>query len=126
MKQREPMAVKLELAARIVADFHSTDDARQAQQDFNREVRQGGEPSDIATVPFPDGAMGANGINVAKYVLGTNLAPSRTEAERLVKAGAVHFNGERVETMTVSYPEGTVLTTNVGKKWNRTVVPRNG
>jgi tyrosyl-tRNA synthetase len=125
MKQREPMAVKLDLAARIVADFHSAADAQQAHEDFNREVRQGGEPSDIAIVPFPENALGAGGIiNVAKYVLGTNLAPSRTEAERLVKAGAVRFNGERVDTLTVSYPEGTVLTTNVGKKWNRTTVPR--
>ncbi len=41
LKQREPMGVKMELAGRIVADFHSQADAAQALDDFNREVRQG-------------------------------------------------------------------------------------
>src|SRR5881227_2787411 len=44
LKQREPMSVKMELAGRIVADFHSQADAVQALDDFNREVRQGAEP----------------------------------------------------------------------------------
>jgi tyrosyl-tRNA synthetase len=123
MKQRVPMEVKMELAARIVRDFHSDADAVQAQTDFNREVREGGEPADIETVPFPETAMGATGVNVPKFLVAMNLAPSRTEAERLVKAGAVRFNGERVEAITVDIPAGTVLSSNVGKKWNRTVVP---
>jgi hypothetical protein len=32
------MQVKKELAARIVADFHSSADAKQAEKDFAREV----------------------------------------------------------------------------------------
>src|SRR5579864_5261693 len=36
LKQREPMGVKMELAGRSVADFHSAADAKQAQEDFNR------------------------------------------------------------------------------------------
>ncbi len=47
MKRRPPMEVKLELAGRIVADFHSSAEARQAEQDFNREVRQGLPPPEI-------------------------------------------------------------------------------
>src|SRR5579862_6754348 len=47
LKTREPMKVKKELAGRIVADFHSLADARQAEKDFAREVQQGGEPADI-------------------------------------------------------------------------------
>ena len=123
MKQREPMGVKMGLARRIVADFHSEAEAAQAEEDFNREVRQGGEPADIETVAFPEGAMGASGVNVPKYILGTNLARSRTEAERLVKAGAVRFNGKRVEGIVVDFAPGTILTANVGKKWNRSEVP---
>ena len=47
LKSREPMQVKKELAARIVADFHSAADAKQAADDFAREVQQGAEPSDM-------------------------------------------------------------------------------
>src|SRR5258706_13505306 len=55
MKQREPMGVKMELAKRIVADFHSAADAQHAEEDFNREVRQGAEPNDIETVELASG-----------------------------------------------------------------------
>src|SRR5579862_119361 len=47
LKSREPMQVKKELAGRVVADFHSAGDAKQAEEDFAREVQQGAEPSDI-------------------------------------------------------------------------------
>ncbi len=42
MKSQEPMQVKKELAARIVTDFHSAAAAAQADEDFAREVQQGG------------------------------------------------------------------------------------
>lgn len=122
LKQREPMGVKMELAGRIVADFHSQADARQAHDDFNREVRQGAEPSDIEEVPFPEGALGPDGMNVAKFLLATGLAPSRTEAERLVKSKAVEFNGAPVTTLKLS-PQPGPLVVHVGKKWKRVVVP---
>ncbi len=35
LKQREPMGVKMELASRIVADFHSAAEAAQAADDFH-------------------------------------------------------------------------------------------
>ncbi len=90
-KQREPMEVKMELAARIVLDFHSAADAFQAREDFNREVRQGGVPSDIDVVDF--GAAGD--IRIPQMLHGTGLAPTRTEAERLLKSGAVEIDGVR-------------------------------
>ena len=124
LKQREPMSVKMELAGRIVADFHSQADSRQALDDFNREVRQGAEPSDIEEVPFPEGVLGADGINVAKFLLATGLAPSRTEAERLVKSNAVEFNGAAVAKLKVSPTPGT-LVVHVGKKWKRVIVPES-
>jgi tyrosyl-tRNA synthetase len=122
LKQREPMGVKMELAGRIVADFHSRADAQQALEDFNREVRQGAEPADMEEVPFPDGALGPDGMNVPKFILSTGLAPSRTEAERLVKFGAVEFNGVPVTKLKFS-PEPGPLVVHVGKKWKRVIVP---
>ena len=122
LKQREPMGVKMELAARIVGDFHSQAQATQALADFNREVRQGAEPSDMEEVPFPDGALGPDGMNVAKFLLATGLAPSRTEAERLVKSRAVEFNGAPVTQLKYAPVPGT-LVVHVGKKWKRVIVP---
>jgi tyrosyl-tRNA synthetase len=117
MKQREPMGVKMELAKRIVADFHSAADAQHAEEDFNREVRQGAEPTDIETVEFasePD-------IRVAKMLVSIGLVASRTEADRLVKSGAVEINGARCNDLVYRATNGA-LTVRVGKKWKRVIV----
>jgi tyrosyl-tRNA synthetase len=113
LKQREPMAVKMELAGRIVADFHSVADARQAQEDFNREVRQGAEPEDIQTTPnsWYEPALGTN---VSKALYGSGLVQSRTEADRLRKSGAVHIDGV---PCTEPYNSKVEFTAKVGKKW---------
>jgi len=120
LKRREPMAVKMELASRIVADFHSATDAAQAQEDFNREVRQGAEPADVETVELPSGARTANGIQVPKMLVGVGLAESRTDAERKLKSGAVEIDGAR--WMELVHPIRPELTLRVGKKWKRVSV----
>jgi tyrosyl-tRNA synthetase len=117
LKSREPMTVKKELAARIVADFHSVEAAMQAAEDFAREVQQGGVPSDIETVALPTEARVAAGVQVPKMLVAVGLAPSRSEADRLVKSGAVEIDGARWSELT--HPGGAVLTVRAGKKWKR-------
>jgi tyrosyl-tRNA synthetase len=117
MKTREPMAVKKELAARIVTDFHSAADTRQAAEDFAREVQQGGVPSDIETVAVPAEARTPAGIHVPKLLVSVGLAPSRTEADRLLKSGAVEINSARWTDLV--HPAGATLTIRAGKKWKK-------
>ncbi len=117
MKSREPMGVKKELAARIVTDFHDAAAARQAAEDFAREVQQGGVPSDIETVALPAEARVAAGVQVPKMLAAVGLAPSRTEADRLVKAGSVEIDGTKWTEMV--HPGGSVLTIRAGKKWKK-------
>jgi tyrosyl-tRNA synthetase len=118
MKSREPMEVKMELAGRIVADFHTAAEAKQAGEDFNREVRQGGEPADIETVEF--GAAGE--IRVPQMLAAIGLAPTRSEAERLLKAAAVEIDGARFIDLKWNAPAGT-HTIRAGKKWKKVTVP---
>ena len=115
LKQREPMEVKMELASRVVADFHSSADAKQAQEDFNREVRQGAQPADIESTSNSTYDV-ALGTNVPKLLHATGLASSRTEAERLQKSGAVEINGE---PWTKTYYPERRFTIRSGKKWKR-------
>ena len=117
MKKREPMQVKKELAARIVTDFHPAAEARQAAEDFAREVQQGGVPSDIETVALAPEAISERGISVPKMLVTSGLAPSRTEAERLLKSGAVEINGSACTD--TYYSGGGALTVRAGKKWKR-------
>jgi tyrosyl-tRNA synthetase len=48
-----------------------------------------------------------------------SLAPSGSEAERLVKSGALAIDGERFTAFTLDLTPGTVRTLRVGKKWKR-------
>ena len=117
MKSEEPMQVKMRLARQIVADFHSAGAAEQAQADFDSEVREGQEPADIETVTLPDSV----GNNLAKILVTLDLADSRTDAERKIKAGAVEINGEKYTKLTIALPKGQTVF-RVGKKWKRVQV----
>src|SRR5579864_8611433 len=113
MKSEEPMQVKMRLARQIVTDFHSSQAALQAEEDFNREVRQQEVPADIATVPVPSEA----GSSLPKILLGAGLADSRTDAERKIKAGAVEIDGRKYTEF--SFPVNRAIVVRVGKKWMR-------
>src|SRR5665213_110749 len=118
LKAREPMGVKMDLAGRIVADFHTQADAAQALDDFNREVRQGAEPGDIETVDY--GSAGP--VRVPQMLQATGLAPTRTEAERLIKSGAVEIDGVRAAMVFAA--EAGIHTIRAGKKWKRIAVKK--
>jgi tyrosyl-tRNA synthetase len=119
LKRQEPMSVKIALGERIVRDFHGDDAARQAREDFRREVQEGGEPADVETVDAPASARRDDGtFHTVKLILGVNLIDSRTEAERKVKQGALEVNGVVVKEMTLQLAEGTT-SLRLGKKWKR-------
>jgi tyrosyl-tRNA synthetase len=88
---RHPRDLKVDLARRIVSDFYSQDDAEKANQEFDRMFREHQAPSDVPTVEKPAGS-----IRLVKLLAVEGLAPSVSEAQRLVTQGGVRVNGERV------------------------------
>lgn len=108
----------MELGRRIVADFHSGEDADAAVDAFNREVRQGMEPIDTETVDLPEQARSEKGIRVDKLIALIGVADSVTDASRKLKAGAVEVNGTVQKNLLLTDARGT-LVIRVGKKWKR-------
>ncbi len=78
-------------------------------------MQQGAEPSDMEEVIL----SGPN--RLAQVLVSVKLASSRSEAERLIKAGAVEINGERSTNPISPLPAGN-NTARVGKKWLRVIV----
>ena len=72
---------------------HRLAQAAQAAEDFAREVQQGGVPSDIECFVVTNDVISPRGASLPKLMVASALAPSRTEAERLLKSGAVEVNG---------------------------------
>ncbi len=116
--RKDPMAVKMELGRRVVADFHSAAEAEAARDAFDREVRQGLEPADTETVDLPQQSVSDKGIRVDKLLAAIALAPSVTEAARRLKAGAVEINGAPHKELLLEHASG-ILVVRCGKLWKR-------
>jgi tyrosyl-tRNA synthetase len=117
-----PMTVKIDLAKRIVRDFHSEPEAQAAEEEFTRVVRQREVPSSIENVPLPDDLRTDGFIPIDKLLARIGLADSVSDAARKRKAGAVVIDG--LKHMEPKYPltPGSVHTIQVGKKWRRVTV----
>jgi tyrosyl-tRNA synthetase len=96
-----PMACKAQLGFRITADFHGDAAARRAQEHFERVHRRGESPNEMQEMEFERGAGPANLVDL--MILG-GLVPSKSEARRLIKAGAVSLDGSKVGDVAAPVP----------------------
>ena len=106
---RNPKDAKVMLAKEITARFHSTAAADAAEQDFiNRS--KGGIPDDIPEVSLSGAPMGIGALLKA-----AGLAPSTTEAGRLVDGGGVRIDGAVISDKSLKVEAGTFVL-QVGKR----------
>jgi tyrosyl-tRNA synthetase len=119
--EAKPMEAKMALARQVVADFHSGDDARRAEDEFTRVVRRHEAPADMSVQPLPEGVRTDKGIRLDKLLAKVGLADSVSDAARKIKSGAVEVNGRRVEDLVA--PDGSgEWVIQAGKKWCKVVV----
>jgi len=85
-----PMAAKTQLAHIIVAGFHGEAAAKKAAEEFQRVFRERQAPTNV-----PDTYIGSEPgkMKLSRILLRLAIVPSRTEAERLIKQGAVELDG---------------------------------
>jgi tyrosyl-tRNA synthetase len=108
---RNPRDIKVAFAREIVERFHGRPAAEKAQTDFEARFRDGAMPEEI-----PEIALQANGALVITQVLKqAGLAPSTTEALRLIEQGGVRLDGERVSDKGLKLQLGTYIL-QVGKR----------
>ena len=91
--KRHPMDAKMELAARIVADFHGAAAGKHAAEQFQRVFRERQAPEESPVQKLPRG--GTKRLSLLLVELG--LSSSRSEAERLIKQGGVEIDSARVD-----------------------------
>lgn len=118
--EKHPMDAKHELAARIVADFHSSAAARRAAETFRKVVQQKQIPEEMAEFALPSELAGGPAIRIDKLLRAVGLAKSGSEANRKLKENAVSINGEKHREMSFTPAPGvSELTIRLGKKWTR-------
>ena len=106
---RNPKDAKVMLAKEITARFHSAAAADAAEQDFiNRS--KGGVPDDIPEVSLSGAPMG-----IGALLKSAGLAPSTTEAGRLIDGGGVRVDSSVVSDKGLKLEAGTYVL-QVGKR----------
>nr|ADI18214.1 tyrosyl-tRNA synthetase [uncultured gamma proteobacterium HF0200_40H22] len=108
-----PRDVKFELAREIVDRFHTAGDGSKAQQRFVERFSQGGVPDDLEEKTL---SSDGDGLGIASAIKQAGLASSTSEAIRLIKQGAVRFDGERLEDPKTVLAAGTTGILQVGKR----------
>lgn len=89
----EPMVLKHDLAHRIVSRIHGSRSADSARGHFRRVVQRKEVPDELPEVEIP--LAGRDGIRLFELLVEASLAPTRSEARRLVQQGAVSLDRER-------------------------------
>jgi tyrosyl-tRNA synthetase len=111
-----PRDLKAELAKRIIADFHSAQAAREAEEDFVRRFRNKEVPDEVEEHTLPSNHP--QGWDLSALLVTVGLASSKSEARRLIQQGGVYVDGERqtiANSVTLWKPDMSTLL-KVGKR----------
>ena len=107
-----PKNIKVEFAKEIVSRFHTEIKATNAEKDFqNRAV--GGIPEDLEEYKVD---VGSAGLGVANLLKSINFVTSTSEAMRLIKAGGVKIDGEKVSDTKKIISQNVQFVIQVGKR----------
>jgi tyrosyl-tRNA synthetase len=114
-----PMALKKELARSIVADFHSSEAAAKAAEDWAKQFQDDQVPEEIEVAPVSFAEVvnrEGDGMRLAKVLVKIGFSASTTEADRKIKEGAVSVDGVKTITPIVKAHAGASLTLRLGRK----------
>jgi len=103
-----PRDAKMRLAREIVSIFYGEADAGSGQEEFVKMFQQKEVPDEM-----PEHQL-ESGQTVLDVILAAKMAPSKTEARRLIDQKGVRLDGEVVERGDVGFPHPGVL--QVGKR----------
>jgi tyrosyl-tRNA synthetase len=88
-----PKQAKIDLATRIVTDFHDAASAAQAAAEFDRRFSKKALPVDVRVVELTDEEWDSP---LEKRLVRCGLADSSSDARRKVAQGGVRINGDKV------------------------------
>ena len=112
-RELHPKEAKEKLAWQITSELHSPAAADEAKVAFGKQFKEGGQPEEIPSVEVEKN--GNKEFNIVDLLRDSKIAPSRSEALRLVKQGGVSVDGSKasLETMVPTTSEPVIK---VGKR----------
>ncbi len=104
-----PLDAKKKLAFGIVKLFNSTQEAEKAQENWESTFQKKQSPQDLESI-----AVKSTSVDIVNLLVENNLAPSNSEAKRLLSQKALELGGEKVTEQKIKVENGQVL--KIGKK----------
>jgi len=121
-----PRDLKRRLARAIVALYYSEDEARGAEEEFDRIFAKGGLPDEI---PEPEVVLAGQGdlssVWIVAVVKGAGLAASNGGARRLIQQGGLRVDGEVVRDVDYALSLEEPRLIQAGKRRFVRIVPAN-
>lgn len=114
-----PRDVKFELAEELVTRFHGDVAAKLAKENFIARFQQNMLPENLELISL-EGEIG-----IAYLLKQTGLVGSTSEAIRMIQAGAVRIDGERIEDVKLIIMPGKSRIYQVGKRKFAKVMIKN-
>ena len=107
-----PRNIKVNLAKLIIADFHSTEDATAAEEDFVKRFVQKEVPDEIE-----EKEIAAGSYVLSQLLADVGLAGSKGEARRLIEQGGVKVDNEKATSANAEIWVGSAgVLLQVGKR----------
>ena len=138
-----PMSLKKELARRIVADFHSTEAAAKAAEDWAKQYQKNEVPDDVEHVSVRYDDVAPQGVDLRsmkpglaevgrssdplpvkldKLLVHSGLAESVSDGSRKIKQKAVRINGEVITRPLLEVHLPVELTVRAGRLLRRVLI----
>ncbi|WP_062283582.1 tyrosine--tRNA ligase [Neomoorella mulderi] len=101
-----PRDVKMRLAREIAGLYHGEAAAREAEKEFRQVFQLGDLPEEM-----PEVIVSEARVWLPRLMVQAGLAPSTSEARRLIRQGAVKLDGARLDDpdAEIDVPDGAVL-----------------
>ena len=108
-----PRDLKRRLARTIVTMYHTSDDAKNAEAEFDRIFIEKDVPDVIEEFVLDSGTSETTIVGLLAV---SKLASSKSEARRLIEQGGVSIDGERVMDLAAVLPSANEFVVKVGKR----------
>ncbi len=119
LKAGHPKEAKVALALELVGRYHNKTEALAAKEEFERLFGAGKRsevPSEIPEYHFREA-----GLSLLAVMVQCELAPSNSEAKRLIRSDSVSVDGNRVAELDYHFSAGTFVIRVGKKRWARIV-----
>ncbi len=121
-----PMQVKKALARQIVADFHSEQASREAEESWTKQFQKHETPQDVPTVQVKladvagaGASAGEQSVRLDKVLAKSGLADSASDGQRKIKQHAVQVDGEVYDRPNLNVKLPAELVIRVGRRISR-------